>query len=140
MAHVHALEALEARAIREKQLSTFSAALGSGALFSFALLWLLLPPLWRVLNGEWSSSILPSLLALAGECSCCSSLSLSSCRLVWCHEPTLYPPLLGHGLWALSAVLALKCAQVQGGELLREFQARVPNATVYLRGGMDTWG
>ncbi|TYZ61175.1 hypothetical protein PybrP1_012391 [[Pythium] brassicae (nom. inval.)] len=90
-----ALEALETRAIREKQLATYSPALGSVSLFSFAVLALALPSPWRVLNGEWSSRVLPSLLAL-----------------------------LGHGVWVLSAVLALKCAQVQGGELLRELNAR----------------
>ncbi|RLN47475.1 hypothetical protein BBJ28_00004220 [Nothophytophthora sp. Chile5] len=61
-----ALGAMEARAIREAQLETYTSALGSAALVLVALLWFSLPPLWSVLNGEWSAAILPSLTALAG--------------------------------------------------------------------------
>lgn len=63
-----ALAAMEARAVREKRRATFSAALGCGAGFLAAALWLALPPLWRVLNGDWSARVLPSLAALAGAC------------------------------------------------------------------------
>lgn len=62
----HALEALEARAIREKQRVTYSSSLGSASFFAFVVLYFALPSPWKVLNGEWSSSILPSLLALGG--------------------------------------------------------------------------
>lgn len=69
MAHggAGALAALEARAIREKNLTTYSTALGSTALSLFVVLGFALPSPWKVINGEWSSSILPSLLALAGS-------------------------------------------------------------------------
>lgn len=96
MAGPHALEALEARAVREKQRSTYSSTLGSVALFAFAALWLALPSLWSVVNGDWSPRLVPSLLAL-----------------------------LGHGVLVLSGVLALRCAQVQGLELLDEFSRKV---------------
>lgn len=91
-----ALAAMEARAVRDKQRTTYNSTLGSVSLFLAGALWLALPPLWRVLNGEWSARILPSLLALAG-----------------------------HGAMALAAVVALRCAQVQGNELLDEFYAKV---------------
>lgn len=61
-----ALRAMETRAIRETQLETYTSNLGSVALALAALLWLTLPPLWSVVNGEWSAAILPSLLAIAG--------------------------------------------------------------------------
>jgi hypothetical protein len=91
-----ALAAMEARAVRDKRRATFSPALGYVSVSLAGALWLVLPPLWRVLNGEWSARILPSLLALGG-----------------------------HAAMALAAVVALKCAQVQGNELLDEFYAKV---------------
>lgn len=129
MVQLDALDELEARAIREKQLATYNTALGSASLFSFAVLALTLPSPWRVINGEWSSRVLPSLLALCGASSSCTCLFAR-----WRDTPcvcVLTTPLYalaGHGVWVLSAVLALKCAQVQGSELLRELHARVPYA------------
>lgn len=133
----HALEALEARAIREKQCVTYSTSLGSGSFFVFVVFGLALPSPWKVLNGEWSSSILPSLLALGGTitrrllCSCVRLLSIvqgdSTCVLLWWSDAFLRVCYVStaQGVWMLSAILALKCAQVQGEELLREFSDKV---------------
>lgn len=67
IAHAHALDTMETHAIREKQRTTYNATLGSFAFFLFVVLELTLPSPWKVLNGEWSSSILPSLTALGGK-------------------------------------------------------------------------
>jgi hypothetical protein len=90
-----ALRAMETRAIREAQLETYTSNLGSLALVLSALLWLTLPPLWSVVNGEWSAAIMPSLLAIAG-----------------------------HFVLVLSVLLVLRVAQVQGEELLIQFNAK----------------
>lgn len=37
--------------------------------------------------------------------------------------------IVAQGVWVLSGILALKCAQVQGEELLREFNDKVRGAT-----------
>uniref|UniRef100_K3X6G3 Transmembrane protein n=1 Tax=Globisporangium ultimum (strain ATCC 200006 / CBS 805.95 / DAOM BR144) TaxID=431595 RepID=K3X6G3_GLOUD len=95
LARAHALDAMERDAIREKQLATYNSTLGSFAFFLSVLLHFTLPSPWKVLNGEWSSAIVPSLLALCA-----------------------------HGVLVLSAILALKCAQVQGEELLRQFNEK----------------
>ncbi|KAG7401660.1 hypothetical protein PHYBOEH_011614 [Phytophthora boehmeriae] len=89
------LRAMEAHAIREAQLETYTSSLGSVSLVLATLLWLTLPPLWSVINGEWSAAISPSLLAIAG-----------------------------HGLFVLSVLLILRVAQVQGEELLIQFNAK----------------
>ncbi|KAI9922298.1 hypothetical protein PsorP6_001748 [Peronosclerospora sorghi] len=62
-----ALRAIEARAIRETRLETYTSTLGSVALVVSMLLWLTLPALWSVVNGEWRADILPSLVGLAVE-------------------------------------------------------------------------
>lgn len=67
MAGAHALDAMEQSAIREKELLTYSARLGCGSFFTVCVLYLTLPSPWRVINGDYSSSILRSLLALTGE-------------------------------------------------------------------------
>ncbi|KAF1774618.1 hypothetical protein GQ600_16168 [Phytophthora cactorum] len=92
---VDALLVMETRAIRETQLETYTSNLGSVALVLATLLWLTLPPLWSVINGDWSAAILPCLLAIAG-----------------------------HGLFVLSVLLVLRVAQVQGEELLIQFNAK----------------
>ncbi|KAF4317871.1 hypothetical protein JM18_007339 [Phytophthora kernoviae] len=89
------LRAMEAHAIREAQLETYTSSLGSVSLVLATLLWFTLPPLWSVVNGEWSAAIVPSLLAIAG-----------------------------HGLFVLSILLILRVAQVQGEELLIQFNAK----------------
>jgi hypothetical protein len=61
-----ALWALETRAIRDKERITYNATLGSICVFLVVILGLTLPSPWRVLNGDWSSSLLISLLGLAG--------------------------------------------------------------------------
>ncbi|CEG42706.1 Uncharacterized conserved membrane protein [Plasmopara halstedii] len=95
MAGADALRDMETRAIREAQLETYTSNLGSVALMLAAFLWLTLPPLWSVVNGEWSSAILPSLLATAG-----------------------------HGVFVVSVLLVMRVAQVQGEELLIQFNAK----------------
>ncbi|CAH0519056.1 unnamed protein product [Peronospora belbahrii] len=95
---VETLRAMESRAIRECQLETYTSNVGSMALLSATLLWLTLPPLWSVVNGEWSAAIKPSLLALAG-----------------------------HGLLVLSILLVLRVAEVQGKELLLQFKSKYLN-------------
>lgn len=67
MAGAHALDAMEQSAIHEKELLTYSARLGCGSFFTASVLYLSLPSAWSVINGDYSSSILRSLLALAGE-------------------------------------------------------------------------
>lgn len=95
MAGAEALCAMETRAIRKAQLETYTSSLGSIALLMVAFLWLTLPPLWSVVNGEWSSAILPSLLATAG-----------------------------HGVFVVSLLLVLRVAQVQGEELFLQLSAK----------------
>uniref|UniRef100_A0AAV1TW85 Transmembrane protein n=1 Tax=Peronospora matthiolae TaxID=2874970 RepID=A0AAV1TW85_9STRA len=90
-----ALRTMETHAIREAQRATYTSNLGSMALVTASLLWLTLPPLWSVVNGEWSSSIGRCLLALTG-----------------------------HGLFVLSMLVVLRVAQVQGEELLIQFNAK----------------
>ncbi|KAJ0397460.1 hypothetical protein ATCC90586_000249 [Pythium insidiosum] len=87
-----ALAALETRAIRDKERATYNSTLGAVSFFLVAVLGLSLPSPWRVLNGDWSSSLLLSLAALAA-----------------------------HGVLVVSVVVAFRCAQVQGAELYAQF-------------------
>ena len=65
-----ALRTMETHAIREAQLATYTSNLGSMMLVLATMLWMTLPPLWSVVNGDWSSTIWLCLLAIAGATSC----------------------------------------------------------------------
>ncbi|TMW63778.1 hypothetical protein Poli38472_002719 [Pythium oligandrum] len=90
-----ALAALEARAIRDKARLTYNTTLGSVCFFLVVVLGFSLPSPWRVLNGEWSSRFVPSLLALGA-----------------------------HGVLVISVVVAFRCAQVQSAELWEQLEAK----------------
>ncbi|CAI5746073.1 unnamed protein product [Peronospora destructor] len=90
-----ALGAMESRAIREAKLETYTSNVGSMTLLVAMTLWLTLPSLWSVVKGEWSTMIESSLLAMAG-----------------------------HGLFVVSMLLVLRVVQVQGEELLIQFNAK----------------
>ena len=62
-----ALHAMESRAIREAKLETYTSNLGSMALLLATMLWLTLPSLWNVINGEWNTTLQPSVLTIAGN-------------------------------------------------------------------------
>ncbi|CAI5733607.1 unnamed protein product [Peronospora farinosa] len=90
-----ALRAMESRAIREAKLETYTSNLGSMAFLLSTILWMTLPSLWSVVTGEWRSALQPSLLAIAG-----------------------------HGLFVLSMLLVFRVVQVQGEELLIQFNSK----------------
>ncbi|GLE04804.1 hypothetical protein PINS_up013783 [Pythium insidiosum] len=117
-----ALAALETRAIREKERTTYNSTLGAVSFFLVAALGLSLPSPWRVLNGDWSSSLLLSLTALAGTApSMLHRLSVVYIDVFLC--------LLAHAVLVVSVVVAFRCAQVQGAELYDQFLDRVCNGT-----------
>lgn len=91
----NALASLEDHTTREKERATYNATLGAGAFFLAVVFGLTLPSPWRVINGEWSSSLLGSLVGLSA-----------------------------HGVLVLSVLVATRCAQVQGTEMWEQFNAK----------------